>query len=94
VGAKVEVEAPLPTVGDVVVVAVVVDDGVAASLVWKSTAGAGSMTWSSTTDTPAHATPTAAMLPASHNTNNPIFFMTSVSRFPSPNLVKPTLNDP
>ena len=81
-------------VGDVVVAAVVVGEGVVASLAWKSSAGAGSMTWSSTTDTPAHATPTAAMLPASHSTTNPILFMTSVSRALSPNWLKPTLNDP
>jgi len=34
------------------------------------------------------------MLPASHNTINPIFFMAQVSRVLSPTWLKPTLNDP
>jgi hypothetical protein len=44
-----------------------------------SRADGSSTTWSSTTDTPAHATPTAAALAASHIRNSRNFFMEPVS---------------
>jgi hypothetical protein len=48
----------------------------------------------STTDTPAHATPTAAALPASHIENSMSFFMLSVSPVAACGKVNATLNEP
>ena len=46
----------------------------------SSPAEGGSTTWLSTTDTPAHATPTAAALAISHIENSMSFFMRPVSQ--------------
>ena len=54
----------------------------------------GSTTWLSTTDTPAHATPTAAALPASHIQNSMSFVMERVSLLRSDGRVNATLNEP
>lgn len=57
-----------------------------------SVAEGGSTICSSTTETPAHATPTAAALAASHIANSRIFLTDAVFPIASPHRVKATLN--
>ncbi len=60
----------------------------------KSAADGGSTTWLSTTETPAHATPTAPTLATSHIENSISFFIASVSPKASLLKVNATLNEP
>jgi hypothetical protein len=57
-------------------------------------ADTGATTWLSTTDTPAQATPTAAVQAASHIEKSMSFFMRPVSRIPFGYRVNATLNEP
>lgn len=57
-----------------------------------SVAEGGSTTWSSTTETPAHATPTAAALAANHIENSRNFLTGAVFPIATATRVKPTLN--
>ena len=54
----------------------------------------GATTWLSTTDTPAQATPTAAVLAATHMANNISFFTVRVFRNRLSMRVKRALNHP
>jgi len=60
----------------------------------NSTADGGLTAWSSTTETPAQATPIAAVLAANHITTRASFFTVPVSRWDTPNYPKPTINHP
>lgn len=57
-------------------------------------ADGGATTWLSTTETPAQATPTAAVLATSHIENSRSFFMRPVSQVNVEYRVNATLNEP
>jgi hypothetical protein len=59
-----------------------------------SSADGGAMIWLSTTDTPAHATPTAPALAANHIMNNTTLLIQSSSPFALRRRLKMTLNEP
>lgn len=59
-----------------------------------SSAAGGAMIWLSTTDTPAHATPTAPALAANHIMNNTTLLIQSLSPFVLHRHLNTTLNEP